>query len=101
MIKFLKKQYNKQEITPQAWQENANLISESGKKHGNILQKSQKHKMRQERIIVHTIGPKNKAASATREVIMTSGWYFSRHSTMGAAPRYVLLPFIEQKFKNK
>lgn len=36
---------------------------------------------------VLTIGAKNKAASATLEVIITSGWYFSRHSTIGAAPR--------------
>ncbi|MFS7932451.1 hypothetical protein Hanom_Chr04g00368061 [Helianthus anomalus] len=40
----------------------------------------------------YTIGARNKAASATREVMTTSGLYFSRHSTIGAAPRYMLIP---------
>lgn len=43
-----------------------------------------------------TIGPRNKAASAILEVMMISGWYFSRHSTIGAAPRYVLIPFTNK-----
>lgn len=46
-----------------------------------------------EKITFHTIGAKNNAASATLDVITTSGWYLSRHSTIGAAPRYVLIPF--------
>jgi len=41
----------------------------------------------------HTIGARNKAASAILEVIITFGWYFSRQRTMGAAPKYVLIPF--------
>lgn len=36
--------------------------------------------------IIHTIGAKNKAASAILEVIITFGWYFSRQRTIGAAP---------------
>lgn len=40
-----------------------------------------------EQIRLHTIGAKNKAASASLEVIITFGWYFSRQCTIGAAPK--------------
>ena len=48
---------------------------------------------RKRNIRVHTIGAKNKAASAILEVTTTFGWYFSRQWTIGAAPKYVLIPF--------
>ena len=51
-----------------------------------VLEQDKKRREKK-KIEVQTIGAKNKAASATRDVITTFGLYFSRQSTMGAAPR--------------
>lgn len=51
--------------------------------------------------LFNTIEARNKEASATREVMTTLGLYFSRHSTIGAAPKYMLIPCMNHRRQKK